>query len=118
VERERRWIKDIAGKGIIVDEAYVVKRKDPPRRDRRGNSFFSIHVSDASGEIRVNYWGGSDEGAVRRVFDGVREGAVVRVRGTSDQFNDVTVVQVNLSNGDLVQEVKEGEYDLANFVAC
>jgi 3'-5' exoribonuclease len=118
VERERRWIRDITVKGIVVDEVYVVRRKDPPRRDKRGNSFFSIYISDASGEVRVNYWGSSDEGAVRRAFDSVREGAVVRIRGTSDQFNDITVVQVNLSNGDLVQEVKEGEYDLSDFVAC
>lgn len=41
------------------------------------------------------------------------------MRGTSDQFNDAMVIQVNVSNGeDMLEEAKDGEYDKADFVAC
>jgi 3'-5' exoribonuclease len=117
--KERLWVSDISAKGMGIDELYVVKRKDPPRKGRKSNHFFSLTLSDATGEIKVNYWGSSDEAMVRKAYDLVHEGAIVRVRGTSDQFNDAMVVQVNVSNGDdLLEEAREGDYDPADFVAC
>lgn len=117
--RERLWVNDISDKGMRIDELYVVKKKDPPRKGRKSNHFFSLNLSDATGEIKVNFWGGSDEAAVRRAFDSVREGAIIRVRGTSDQFNGSMVIQVNTSNGeDTLLEALPGEYDPADFVAC
>lgn len=117
--RQRQWISGINAKGMGIDELYVVKRKDPPRKGRKSNHFFSLNVSDATGEIKVNFWGSSDEAMVKRAFDSVREGAIVRVRGTSDQFNDAMVVQVNTSNGnDRLEEAQDGDYDPSDFLAC
>jgi 3'-5' exoribonuclease len=117
--RERQWISGISARGTGIDEAYVIKRKDPPRKGRKSNHFFSLTVSDATGEIKVNYWGNSDESVVRKAYDSVHEGAIVRIKGTSDQFNDAMVIQVNISNGeDLIEEAKAGDYDPADFVAC
>ncbi|MDW5563047.1 MAG: HD domain-containing protein [Methanomassiliicoccus sp.] len=117
--RERQWVSDISAKGMGIDEVYVIKRKDPPRKGRKANHFFALTVSDATGEIRVNYWGNSEEATVRRVYDSVHEGELVRVKGISDQFNGSMVVQVNISNGeDLLEEAREGGYDPADFVAC
>lgn len=117
--RERLWVSGISAKGMSIDETYVVKRKDPPRKGRKSNHFFSLTVSDATGEIKVNYWGNSDEAQVRKAFEAIHEGAIVRIRGTSDQFNDAMVVQVNISNGkDQIEEAKEGDYDPADFIPC
>ncbi|MBI0583412.1 MAG: HD domain-containing protein [Methanomassiliicoccus sp.] len=116
--QDRLWVSDIGTKGMGVDEVYAVRRKDPPRKGKRANFFFGVTVGDASGDIKVNYWGNGDEGMVRRTFDSIREGSMVRVKGTSDSFNDTMVVQVNLGNGDLLVEAKEGDYDLADFVPC
>lgn len=117
--RERQWVSDISAKGMGIDELYVIKRKDPPRRGRKSNHFFSLTVSDATGEIKVNFWGSTDEAIVKRVYESVHEGAIVRVRGTSDQFNSAMVIQVNISNGeDRLEEAENSDYDPADFMAC
>jgi len=119
LEKDRLWISDIITKGMRIDEVYVVKKKDPPRKGRKANHFFSLVLSDSTGEIRTNYWGGNEEGPVKKVYDSIREGALIRVRGSSDQFNDAMVIQVNLSNGDdVLEETVSGDYDVSHFVAC
>jgi len=117
--RERQWISAINTKGMRIDELYVLKKKDPPRKGRKSNYFFSLVLSDATGEIRANFWGGSEEASVKKVYDSMREGAIIRLRGTSDQYNGSMVMQVNVSNGeDMLEEAQSGEYDPADFVAC
>lgn len=118
MERERRRIKDIDTKGLVVDDVYVVRRKDPPRQGKKGTYFFTLTITDASGDIRVNYWGGLNEGAVRQVFDEIKEGSVVRVKGSSDRYNDAMVVQVNPTKGDIIEAADGTEFDLAEFVGC
>jgi 3'-5' exoribonuclease len=75
-------------------------------------------VSDATGDIKVNFWGKGDEALVRRAFDAVREGGMVRVKGTSDLFGETMVIQVNQGNGDVLDEARSGEFDLSDFVAA
>lgn len=118
MERERLWVSGIITKGMRIDEVYVVKKKDPPRRGRKTNHFFSLVLSDATGEIRTNYWGGNDEGPVKKVHDSIREGTLIRVKGSSDQYNGAMVIQVNPSNGDdVLEEAAQGDFDAADFVA-
>jgi 3'-5' exoribonuclease len=112
----RLRVSDIGGKGQAVDEVYSLRKKDPPRKNRKGEYFFSILVGDSTGDIRVNYWGKGNEAQVRAVFDSIKEGGMVRVRGTTDVFQDNLVVQVNPSNGHAVEDVPEGDYDLSCFV--
>lgn len=113
----RLWVGDIATKGLEINEVYAVRKKDPPRKGKKAGYFFSLVVSDATGDIKVNYWGKGDEALVRRAYDSVREGCMVRVRGVSDLFGDAMVIQVNQANGDMLDEVHQGEYDLTDFVA-
>jgi len=114
----RQWVNGIIEKGMEIDCIYAIKKKDPPRKGKRAGYFFTIVVSDATGEIRVNYWGKGEEAAVRTTYEALREGSMVRVRGRSDLFGDSVVVQVNQGNGDILEEAKEGTYDLADFIVA
>jgi 3'-5' exoribonuclease len=110
------WVCDILNKGQEINEVYAVRRKDQPRKSRRSDYFFSMVVSDATGDIRVNFWGRDDESLVRKVFDSVREGAMARVKGVSDLYGEEVVVQVNQANGGLIELAILGEYDPSDFV--
>jgi 3'-5' exoribonuclease len=112
----RQWVNEISEKGLEIDCIYAIKKKDPPRKGKKAGYFFSIVVSDATGEIKVNFWGKGEEASVRSTYEALREGSMVRVRGRSDLFGDSVVVQVNQGNGDILEEAKEGTYDLAEFI--
>lgn len=112
----RQWVNGIIEKGMEIDCIYAIKKKDPPRKGKKAGYFFTVVVSDATGEIRVNYWGKGEEAAVRTTYEALREGSLVHVRGRSDLFGDSVVVQVNQGNGDVLEEAKEGTYDLAEFM--
>ncbi len=113
----RLWVRDIVSKGLEVNEIYAVRKKDPPRKGKKAGYFFTLVVSDATGDIKVNFWGKGDEALVRRAFDSVREGGMVRIRGTSDLFGESMVIQVNQANGDVLDLARSGEFDMADFVA-
>ncbi len=112
----RQWVNSIIEKGMEIDCIYAIKKKDPPRKGRKAGFFFTLVVSDSTGEMKVNYWGKGEEAPVRRTYEGLREGGMVHVRGRSDTFGDAVVVQVNQGNGDTLEEPKEGEFDLAQFI--
>ena len=69
----RQWVNGIIEKGMEIDCIYAIKKKDPPRKGKRAGYFFTIVVSDATGEIRVNYWGKGEEAAVRTTYEALRE---------------------------------------------
>lgn len=115
---ERQWVNSIVDKGMEIDCVYAIKKKDAPRRGKKAGFFFTLVVSDSTGEIKVNYWGKGEEAPVRTTYDSLHEGSMVRVKGRSDHFGDSVVVQVNQGGGDTLEEVKEGEYDLSQFIVA
>ena len=118
MEAGRRWVCDICEKGEDVDEVFSVRKKDVPRKGKRAGHFFSLAVTDATGEIRVNFWGGADEALVRRTFESIREGEVVRVRGVSGQWEDNMVIQVNQAHGGSIRPALPEEYALSDLIPC
>lgn len=113
---ERQWINTIVDKGMEIDCVYAIKKKDPPRRGKKAGYFFTLVVSDSTGEIKVNYWGKGEEGPVRRIYESLTEGSMVHVKGRSDRFGESVVIQVNQAAGDVLEEAQEGDYDLSQFI--
>jgi 3'-5' exoribonuclease len=109
----RLWVCDIINKGQEVNEVYAIRRKETPRKGKKAGFFFSMVVSDATGDIKVNFWGKDDEALVRRTFDSVREGTMVRVIGMSDLFGEEVVIQVN---GGLLDHAHPEDFNPADFV--
>lgn len=112
---DRLWAENVTGKGMAVDEVYSLRRKELPVPYANGYRFRAV-VSDVSGELHVNYWGSRDLTAVQNCYEGLREGALVRVKGISSCYREQAGVNVNPSSGGLLEIAATGDYDPADFV--
>ena len=54
--------------------------------------------------------------AVRKVYDAIVTGGVLRVKGKAQEYNEVLEIAINPDNGDLVLALAEGDYRLEDFV--
>jgi len=102
--------------GGTVDDLFAVRCKKPVSAYKNG-FMFQMWVSDAGGDIAVKYWGERDEKGVRSLHDSIAKGSVVHVKGKVTEYNGVLEIHLNPSSGDLVEALKEGEFDFADFVA-
>ncbi|MBI0581397.1 MAG: HD domain-containing protein [Methanomassiliicoccales archaeon] len=102
--------------GGTVDDLFAVRFKKPVMAYKNGFTF-QMWVSDAGGDIAVKYWGEKDERLVKALSDTISKGAVVRVNGKVTEYNGALEIHVNPSSGDSVGVLKEGEFEVADFVA-
>jgi 3'-5' exoribonuclease len=102
--------------GGTVDDLFAVRFKKPVSPYKNGFTF-QIWVSDAGGDLAVKYWGERDEKVVKALHDSIAKGSVVHVKGKVTEYNNALEIHVNPSSGDSVEVLKEGEYEMADFVA-
>ncbi len=102
--------------GGTVDDLFAVRFKKPVSPYKNGFTF-QMWVSDAGGDLAVKYWGERDEKGVKALHDTIAKGSVIHVKGKVTEYNNALEIHVNPSSGDYVSALKEGEYDLADFVA-
>lgn len=102
--------------GGAVDDLFAVRFKKPVSQYKNGFTF-QVWVSDAGGDLAVKYWGERDEKSVKTLHDSISKGSVVHVRGKVTEYNGALEIHVNPSSGDLVEVLKEGEYEVSDFVS-
>jgi len=102
--------------GGVVDDLFAVRFKKPVQQYKNGYSF-QIWVSDAGGDMALKYWGEKDERKVRALFDAIDKGSVVHVVGKVNEYNGALEIHVNPTSGDKVEPLREGEYEVSDFVA-
>jgi len=102
--------------GGTVDDLFAVRFKKPVSPYKNGFTFH-MWVSDAGGDMAVKYWGERDEKGVKALHDSIAKGSVVHVKGKVTEYNNALEIHVNPSSGDSVEVLKEGEYEMADFVA-
>ena len=111
---KKQFIKDLI-KNNKVDDMFSVKFKKPVRKSKNG-FMFDVRVGDKTGEIAVKYFGNTNEMAVRKVFDSILPGGVLRVKGKAQEYNGSLEIAINPDNGDMIVALAEGEYRLEDFV--
>jgi 3'-5' exoribonuclease len=98
-----------------VEGFFVVEYKHEIKEYKKGYRFM-FGVSDSSGEVMVNYWGGSDGGEVEEVWGDFKKGDIVHLKGESVIYNER--LQINLNPPEhFTRKAKEGEFDPAMFIA-
>ena len=102
--------------GGTVDDLFAVRFKKPVAPYKNGFTF-QMWVSDAGGDMALKYWGEKDEKGVKALFDTIAKGSVVHVKGKVTEYNNALEMHVNPSSGDFVTVLKEGEFEVADFVA-
>ncbi|MEM4366642.1 MAG: HD domain-containing protein [Candidatus Anstonellales archaeon] len=99
--------------GQQVDSLFSVKYKKPIV-PYEGGFRFVLGASDRSGEIEIHYWGGAKEDEVREVYERVKEGEVVRVRGFVGKFREKLKIDVNQGSGTIE---RSSSYSIEDFIA-
>ena len=102
--------------GGTVDDLFAVRFKKPVSQYKNGFTF-QLWVSDSGGDLALKYWGDKDEKKIKALLDTIEKGSVVHVKGKVSEFKDALEIHVNPTSGDSVAVLKEGEFELADFVA-
>lgn len=107
----KQYINELA-EGQLVDSLFSVKYKKPIA-PYEGGFRFVIGVSDKTGEVEVYYWGGGSEEKVKKIYEGFKEGEVVRVKGVAGKFREKLKIDVNEGSGSIEPSAS---YSLEDFV--
>lgn len=113
MDAKRQFVKNLAT-GDDVDDLFSVKYKKPPRRYAKGFAF-EARVADRTGEVTMKYWGSPDEAAVRSLYDSIKVGEVVRIKGQALTYKDAMEISVGV--GGSVVPVATSCCCLGDFVA-
>ena len=111
---KKQFIKDLI-KDNKVDDMFSVKFKKPVRKSKNG-FMFDVRVGDKTGEIAVKSLATPMRWRVRKVFDSILPGGVLRVKGKAQEYNEILEIAINPDNGDMIVALAEGEYRLEDFV--
>lgn len=109
---KRHFIKDLV-EGGTVDDVFSVKLKKPPREYAKGY-MFDLRVSDRTGIINLKFWGPKDPRLVDNIYDPLKVGSVVRVRGKVGSYKDSPEIWVD-TDGE-ISTVERSGYDISDFV--
>ena len=101
--------------GDVVNDMYAVKIKNAPRAYKRG-TWFSLVVTDKTGEIDVKFWGGDNKDRVKRLYDSFKIGDVIQIRlGNVEIYEEKPQISINENNGGL-RRCGKTEYDVSDFI--
>lgn len=110
---QQKRIKDL-GDREPVEGFYVVEYRHDIKEYKKGYRFM-FGVSDSSGEVMVNYWGGQDAGVVEEVWSDFSKGDVVYIKAESVIYNEKLQININPPEHS-VRRAEEGEFDPAMFI--
>jgi 3'-5' exoribonuclease len=113
-KRKKEQFVETLREGDVVNDFFAVKIKSPPRSYKRG-TWFSLTVSDKTGDIGVKYWGGENKDRVRRLYDSFKVGDVIQVRlGNVEIYDDQPQISINETAGGL-RRCGPDEYILSEY---
>ena len=115
-KKKEQFIENLR-EGDVVNDFYAVKIKNPPRSYKRG-TWFSLVVTDKTGEIDVKFWGGDNKDRVKRLYDSFKPGDIIQIRlGNVEIYEDKPQISINETTGGL-RRCSPKEYDVSDFVAA
>jgi len=116
IRKKEQYIENLR-EGDVVNDLYAVKLKNPPRAYKRG-TWFSIVVTDKTGELDVKFWGGDNKDRVKRLYDSFKVGDVIQIRlGNVEIYEDKPQISINENSGGL-RRCSPSEFDVADFIAA
>lgn len=117
----KQLVKDLKKDGGVTSY-FAVKNKQSPRPYKNGY-FFTVTVSDITGDIQVKFWGGA-EADTNAVFSSFSIQDVVQITGKVDEYQGAISISINPPSGeikkieqyDLKELVPHTKYDIAQMV--
>jgi len=112
--KKEQFIENLR-EGDVVNDIYAVKIKNPPRAYKRG-TWFSLIVTDKTGELSIKFWGGDNKDRVKRLYDSFKVGDVIQIRlGNVEIYEDKPQISINETTGGL-RRCAPSEYDVSDFI--
>lgn len=114
-KRKKEQFTENLRDGDIVNDFFAVKIKNPPRAYKRG-TWFSLVVTDKTGEINVKFWGGDNKDRVKRLYDSFITGDVIQIRlGNVEIYEEKPQISINETTGG-IRRCNPKEYDVSDFI--
>lgn len=114
-KRKKEQFTENLREGDIVNDFFAVKIKKPPRAYKRG-TWFSLIVTDKTGEIDVKFWGGDNKDRVKRLYDSFKTGDVIQIRlGNVEIYEEKPQISINETTGG-IRRCNPKEYDVSDFI--
>jgi len=114
-KRKKEQFTENLREGNIVNDFFAVKIKNPPRAYKRG-TWFSLVVTDKTGEIDVKFWGGDNKDRVKRLYDSFQTGDVIQIRlGNVEIYEEKPQISINETTGG-IRRCNPKEYDVSDFI--
>ncbi|MEM2839214.1 MAG: HD domain-containing protein [Thermoplasmata archaeon] len=102
-------------KGDRIEGVFSVHYTKPITVYKFG-TMFEFRLADNTGQMTAKYWGGEDQAEVMRAYDSIGEDAVVKVRGTVSEYKNQMELAINPKDGEGIQVLKDGEYDIRELI--
>ena len=113
-KKKEQFIENLR-EGDVVNDFYAVKIKQAPRAYKRG-TWFSLVVTDKTGEIDVKYWGGDNKERVKRLYDSFKIGDIIQIRlGNVEIYEEKPQISINETTGG-IRRCNPKEYDVSDFI--
>ncbi len=114
-KRKKEQFTENLREGDIVNDFFAVKIKNPPRAYKRG-TWFSLVVTDKTGDIDVKFWGGDNKDRVKRLYDSFKTGEVIQIRlGNVEIYEEKPQISINETTGG-IRRCNPKEYDVSDFI--
>jgi len=112
--KKEQFIENLR-EGDIVNDFFAIKIKNPPRAYKRG-TWFSLVVTDKTGDIDVKFWGGDNKDRVKRLYDSFKTGEVIQIRlGNVEIYEEKPQISINETTGG-IRRCNPKEYDVSDFI--
>jgi len=113
-KKKEQFIENLK-EGDVVNDFFAVKIKNAPRAYKRG-TWFSLVVTDKTGEIDVKFWGSENKDRVKRLYDSFKIGEVIQIRlGNVEIYDEKPQISINETTGG-VRRCSPKEYDITDFI--
>jgi 3'-5' exoribonuclease len=102
--------------GQAVDSTFSVKYKKPPSNYKsKSGCWFTVGLSDMTGEMELKFWGGLDKGATTKRYSTFKEDDVIHVTGFARAVLDKGKLEIHV-NEDSGRLDKTDDFNIEDFV--
>lgn len=112
---KNQFIKDLTDGNSINDYFAVKSRTAPSPYKNKSGLWFSLTVSDKTGDIPVKFWGGATEQTVKDLYASFDLNDVVQIKGLvqHDSYANALTISINEDTGELK---KIDTFDIKDFL--
>ncbi len=110
-----QFIEGFTEKDKPVDSLFAVKEKHDvhPYTVSKSKFMFTLKISDKTGEMVLNYFGGENENDVKDVHKTFETQDIIQVKGTTNLYEGQMNIIVNPASGSIS---KIDEFDVSDFL--